>query len=296
MKSKLFIAALVLLPNVLHAQDFRSRFRELGAQDDTTATLNLLNTWRKAAPNDPELYVAFYNFYAKEGLKEVISIEQNQHGGQSLEMKDSTGKVAGYINSRPGFNATLINKGFKYIDTGIVKFPARLDMRFGKVYIMGKGEMFNEFTQEIIKAIEYGESIGLKWTWTDNKSLEKPKEFMLKTIQSYVYQLLNVGDKQAGNIRLIAEKVLKYHPDHVESLSNLAVTYMISKDYSRALESLLKAENLAPQDFIVLNNIAYSYAATGDKQNAIKYYELVIKYGDEAAQKNAKEKIKNLKK
>ena len=56
-------------------------------------------------------------------------------------------------------------------------------------------------------------------------------------------------------MKVIAETVLKYYPDHVESLSNLAVISLIKKDYDAALEMLLKAEKIAPKDFVVLGNL-----------------------------------------
>jgi Flp pilus assembly protein TadD len=94
---------------------------------------------------------------------------------------------------------------------------------------------------------------------------------MLSAEQDYVMQLYEAGDAQVNNMRAIAETVLKYYPDHVENLSNLGITYIINKDYARALEPLLKAGKVAPTDGIILNNIAYCYDLKNDKVNAIKY-------------------------
>jgi tetratricopeptide (TPR) repeat protein len=97
-------------------------------------------------------------------------------------------------------------------------------------------------------------------------------------------------------MKQIAEAALKYYPDHVESLSNLSIVYLIKKDYDKSLEALLKAEKLSPADYIVLSNIAQAYKLKGNNKNAIKYYELTIKYGDEQAKKYAQEQIDELKK
>jgi len=194
------------------------------------------------------------------------------------------------------YKKSFVDKGFHYIDIGIQKFPDRLDMRFGKVYMLGKIDDYDAFTQEIIKAIDYSQKINMKWTWTDNKLVDDPKTFMLGNIQSYVGQLYNLGDKQLNNMKAIAETILKYYPDHVESLSNLAITYILKKDYDNALKPLLKAEIVAPTDYIVLGNIAYCYNGKGDKENAIKYYILTQKYGDTNAKNMATEKLKELQK
>jgi tetratricopeptide (TPR) repeat protein len=71
---------------------------------------------------------------------------------------------------------------------------------------------------------------------------------------------------------------------------------MLQNQYDKALEQLLKAEKLNPKDYIVLSNIAQAYKLIGDTKNAIKYYKLTIKHGDEQAKQYAKEQIKELEK
>ncbi|HTE00620.1 MAG TPA: hypothetical protein VK668_15110 [Mucilaginibacter sp.] len=297
MKLKILFLTLILFPCCIQAfsQSFREQFKS--SQNDTAAQSKVLINWNKANPDDPELYVAYYNFYVKKSMREMINLERTQKGEKSFEIKDpKTGKVVGYMNDGATYDLALVEKGFHYIDIGIEKFPSRLDMRFGKVYILGKIEDYQRFTQEIIKTIDYSQKINLKWTWTDNKPVDDPKKFMLSAEQDYVMQLYNAGDSQLNNMKAIAETVLKYYPDDVKNLSNLAITYLIQKDYSNALTPLLKAEKIAPTDYIVLNNIAYCYDAKGDKGNAIKYYELTEKYGDDRSKESAKKKLAELKK
>lgn len=169
-------------------------------------------------------------------------------------------------------------------------------MRFGKIYMLGQKENYGAFTNEIIKTIEYSSANKNAWLWSDNKPQKEAKKFMLGSIQEYILQLYNTGDdKLLDNMKNISETVLKYYPDNVECLSDLSVVYMINKDYDKALEQLLKAEKLAPADFIVLNNIAEAYKRKDDNATAIKYYEKVIKHGDADAKSEAKKKIEELK-
>ena len=252
------------------AQDFKVQYKDLVAKKDTAGEIKLLRTWRTSQPNDAELYVAFYNYYVNKSIEEVVSIEQTQKGDQSLEITDSSSKKW-YMNDNMHFSEHYRDIGFSYIDTGIMKFPARLDMRFGKVYLLGQIQDYDKFTAEIIKTIDYGAVIKDKWMWTDNKPQDDP-------------------------LKLIAEAVMKYHPDNVENLSNLSVIYLLRKDYDKALPPLLKAEKLAPHDYIVISNIAQAYKMKGDRTNAIKYYILTEKYGDEQAVKYAHEQIEELQK
>ena len=105
---------------------------------DTIGQEKLLAQWESKKPNDPELYVAYYNFYVQKSMKEIVGLEQKPKGGNSLELKDSTGKIAGYMNDIVVYDDNYLKNGFDYIDKGIRMFPNRLDMRFGKIYMFGQ--------------------------------------------------------------------------------------------------------------------------------------------------------------
>jgi len=170
-------------------------------------------------------------------------------------------------------------------------------MRFGKTYVLGENENYTEFTKEIIKTIEYSNVIKNEWNWTKDKKLEDAENFMLGSIQNYVTQLYNTGnDDLLENMKNIAETILKNYPNHIESLSNISIVHLIWKEFDKGLEYLQKAEKINPTDFVVLGNIAQAYKMKDDKINAIKYYELVKKYGNEDAKANSDENIKNLRK
>ncbi|WP_424544631.1 tetratricopeptide repeat protein [Sphingobacterium siyangense] len=143
-------------------------------------------------------------------------------------------------------------------------------MRFCKIYLLGQIENYEKFTVEIINTIDYSHVNKNKWTWADNKPLGDPENFMLSSIQDYQLQLYNTeNDNLIENMKRIAEAVLKYYPEHIESLSNISIVFMLQKQYDKTLGNLLKAEKLNPKDCIVLNNIAQTYKLKGDTINAI---------------------------
>ncbi|HTK21204.1 MAG TPA: hypothetical protein VL442_16895 [Mucilaginibacter sp.] len=279
-----------------YSQSNKDKFSQAFSNGDTTTQIKILADWKKVTPDDPDYYVSAFNYYAKRGLTEVLSLSTIKPSSDAFELKDKTNKTVGYLGSSPSFNEKFIKEGFMCIDSAIAKFPTRLDMRFGKVYVLGRVFDYDRFTQEIILAIDYGQTIKNKWLWRDGKPLDDAEKFIASTIQSYINQLFQAGDTQTGNMRLISQEVLKYYPDNVENLSDLSITYMIDKQYDKALSLLLRAEKIAPQDYIVLNNIGYCYELQKDKVNAIKYYELVKKYGSDDAKQDASKKIENLNK
>ena len=294
------IFGFTLLFNQVSGQTFKQQFNDLVSKKDSVGQQQLLEKWEKSDINDPELFVAYFNYYVIKSKKEIVTLGQNPKGKEGFKImdQDTTKKEpVAFIYGDTYYEPTLLSKGFDWISKGIKKHPNRLDMIFGKIYMFGQLEDYEKFTTEIITTIAYSNENRNKWTWADSKLLDDPKEFMLSSIQNYQLQLYNTeNDNLLDNMKRIAETVLKYYPDHVESLSNISIVFMLQKQYDKALEPLLKAEKINPKDYIVLSNIAQAYKLKGDNKNAIKYYELTIKFGDEQAKKYAQGQIDELKK
>jgi tetratricopeptide (TPR) repeat protein len=279
------------------AQNFQSDFQKYVQTNDTVNQLKVLTDWGKSNPKDPELYTSYFNYHFLKSRQEMISLSTEELEGEGFELKDSLNQTAGYLGSKIYFDKTELQKGIDKINTGIELYPNRLDMRFGKIYIYGQVENWSEFANTIIETVEYSSKNNNKWTWTNNETKENGKDFFLSSLQDYQVQLYNTGnDDLLVNMREIANEILKYYPNHIESLSNLSVTYLLTGEYDKGIEPLLKAEKINPQDYIVLSNIAQGYKLKGDKKKAIEYYEKTIKYGDERAKTFARQQIDELKK
>jgi tetratricopeptide (TPR) repeat protein len=299
-RSVIIFFGLAFILNKSCAQSLKHEFDELVAKKDTAGQRLLLQQWEKTNNSDPELFVAYANYYLLKSKTEVLALGPNPNGEDVLRIMDqdtSKKEPLAFIYGNTSFNPQLLSKGFDWLNRGIEKYPDRLDMRFGKVYLFGQTEDYENFAKEITKFIDYSIVNQNKWAWTGGKALDNPREFMLSTVQSYQYQLYNTQNAALlDNIRTISEATLKHYPNHVESLSTLSVVYILQKEYDKALKQLLRAERLNPTDHIVLGNIAQAYKLKEDATNAIKYYQLVIKHGDEPARKFAQEQIEMLQK
>jgi len=277
------------------AQDFSRQFNELYQKKDSIAEIKLLREWRAAAPQDPEIYVAWFNYYVQLSRKDIVTITSEQSYRNTYIIKDSTGKDKAFINEEVVYNRTLLNRAIDSIDHGIIVYPSRLDMRFAKINMLNKTYRYDEFAREIIKAVNYGATINNNWLWTNNEARADAKEFFLGTIQGYVEKLYkSEDDKQLGKIQQIAETILKYYPDNVEAISDIAVTHIFKNEYEEALALLHKAESISPHNNIVLNNMARCYALKNDKPNAIKYYKLLVLYGNNDDKRYGEQQIGEL--
>ena len=297
MQKTIVLILMTLFSSYSWGQTNYEKFKKLFSEKDTTNIQYLLKDWRKRNPNDPELYTSEFKYYFINSKKEVISIEQSTPKREAFQLTDSSGNIAGYLTSNLNYDQNDIEKALNIIDEGIKKFPDRLDMRFGKIYALGEIRDYSNFTKTIIQTINFSINNKNKWLWTENKKQDDAENFMLGTIQTYLKQLYDTEDDSLlPNMIEIGEVTLNYYPENVEILSTTSIALLLTENYDKAIQYLKKAEQINPKDYIVLNNIAQAYEIKGDKTNAIKYYELTEKYGDEQAKYQAQQNIQLLKK
>jgi tetratricopeptide (TPR) repeat protein len=296
MKKLILLLPAIFWLNSLKGQDYYQEFKKYLQTNDTVKEWEILTKWEQANPKDPELFTSYLNYYFAKSRKEIVTLSKEKPEGKALVFTDSLNQT-GYIGSQIVYDPVYINKGFDKINRGIELYPDRLDMRFGKIYILGEAKRWDAFTDEIIKTIKYSGINKNSWTWTGNEKQPDGEKFFLSSLQDYQIRLYNTGDdKLLNNMRDIGNEVLKLYPDHIESLSNVALTYLITGDNDKALPLLLKAEKLNPSDYIVLSNIAQAYKQKGDREHAIDYYKKTQKYGDNEAKEYAVKQIEELSK
>ena len=76
---------------------------------------------------------------------------------------------------------------------------------------------------------------------------------MLGVVQNY--QKILWEDNKTDVMRRVAETVLRYYPDHVESLNTMAVSYLSEGNWQNAESYLQTARQLAPEDNVVQANL-----------------------------------------
>ena len=298
MKKLLGLVIVLTLCNLGYGHNFQEDFGKYFQDGNTTKQLEVLKKWESISPVDPELFTSYFNYYFSKSTEEILVLDEGEPpvGEEVLIYKDSLDKESGYIVSKIKYVNTDFQKGLEKINKGIELYPNRLDMRLGKIYVLGQVKDWPNFTSEIIKTVNYSTTNNNEWTWINNEIKEGRESFFLSSLQDYQMQLYNTKDGNfLQNMQDIANAVLEHYPNHIESLSNLSITYLWTNKYNMALGILLKAEKLNPKDFIILTNIAYAYKEMGEKEKAIAYYNKVLKHGDINTKKIAEEEIIKLK-
>jgi tetratricopeptide (TPR) repeat protein len=277
-----------------YGQDYFEQFKKSWKEDhDFTKTEKIIKKWESKDANDPNLYIAAFNFYFTESRKEILALDAHPGEGESLALKDSLNNTAGYLKSTNLRNDGWFDLGQQYLATGIQKFPKRLDLRFGKIYAYGDFKKLDDFTKDILTTLDYSVSINHKWLWKEDKPLDDEIIFVKSAVQDYQNTLYQ--NNSFVNMRKIAEKMNAVFPKDPIILSTLGVSYLLEENYTNALAIFKEANTLDDKDEIILNNIALCYLKLDDKANAKKYYEQLTKAKNTDISEFAKEKLKELK-
>ena len=185
-------------------------------------------------------------------------------------------------------------KGLEYLDSGIQKYPRRLDMHFGRIHIQGEIEEFEAQKKSLIEVLRISKKINNSWLWHDGNEKDDARDFTLGNVQARTYEFMKL--KKYDYVEEISNLMIQYYPEQVYGYNNLASIYLQKKDYRKALSYFHKAEKVAPDDVIVIANLAYMYRMMDDTENAIRYYEKLLGSNDTEMQELARKNLKELKK
>ena len=238
----------------VNGQSFRKDFiSALGAKNMTKAE-EILKAWDFADSNDPELYVAYFNFY-------------------TVKSQEAVGLVG------TGYDSNYAKKALEYITEGIDRFPTRFDMRTAKVYMLANLKEFSTLTSEVIKTIEYSVRIKNDWKGVEFRIIDEPVEMFYGAIvefQGLLYKEKNTA--LYNNMLRISEAMLKHYPQNVQSMLDISTVYVRQNKLNESIDILSKAVKIEPKHTILNYNLAYVYGLKGDKANSKKYYELVVSH------------------
>ncbi len=256
----------------------KQTYTELLQKKDFEALILHLQEWEKISPDDPELAIAYFNYYVFRNYSNGIAIKPGTPDDKTkdtLNLTDShTGKQAGYFTEETFYDENDVIKGISYLDKALKKHPDRLDIHFGKVHALSQIKYYDKQSEAIIETLPVSRKIENKWLWHEGNPYPGDAEkFYLNEIQGRIYFFHQIN--RPDLIEKTASAAIKYYPDNLYFINDLGGVYFEKKDFPKALEYFKKAEKIAPNDIIVLYNIAYLFDKTGNETDAENYYAKV---------------------
>ena len=282
--------------SIVNAQnDWYGKYLTCVRDSDVHAWKVIIEQWEQAEPESPDMYAAWYNYYMKLAMTDVVTLTTTapKDNQEALQLIDSTGVVAGYMYGIESYNDSIIHLGYQKLDTAIRLFPDRLDLPFGKVTMLFRQQLYSEVMQELRHVLDRSEKNGNRWLWTLNQPLDDGEYILKDSMQDYFAQLFDAG--QSDYASQFVEWLLRLYPTDIIFRSDKASLLAIAKRYSEALPIYLSIYKDAPDDIIVASNIAHIYYTLGDKKSTLKYYNKLVNCGDSEIEAIAKQRIKEIK-
>lgn len=291
----LILLALSFSSQFLRAQSLEDQFHAALEEGNDSLQRVVLDLWSTEAANDPERYIAEFNYGINMARNEVLGITYEPNGGEGLVITDSLGNEVGYMGTQVTWDSTYVLHATTFIQKGIDAHPDRLDMRFGYITLLGQIEAWDSFVGQITDAIARSKANANHWLWAYNEEFEESDGFV-DFLQDYQVILFEKGDPELLQYNeSIAKAILEIYPNDIPSITNLGVIAYYREDLPTARDHFQKAIDLDPTDMVVVFNLAYIYETLGQKEESIATYELALKSEDESTRAQAQEIIESLK-
>ena len=294
---KLIIRIVVVLYafsfKIVEAQNVYDNFYKALHEKDSATVEQILSEIRYSNDQSAERYIAEYNYWVnKAHVSEgpILSTELPEGVDVSgvFTLTDSMGNIAGYMYGVQYYDSLLTDSALLIISEGIQRHPNRLDMRFGKIYLLGQSGRWQSYTDEILSTLEHSEKNNNAWKYPNvTESMDTILIYSILDYEKALYSALSKSDTltvqdtmKIHYMRSIAQRMLRLYPHDVFSLNIMAVTYHVMGQEDSALVWLLRAEKVNPRDALVLLNIADTYNRLGDRKKEKIYLKKATKYGD----------------
>ena len=245
----------------LRAQSYSDAFDDAFRHDDVAGQRQALALWQQEAPEDVNLFIARYNFYANRAM------------GQNPDV----------------VIAPLADSGLVAIEEGIGLFPDRLDLRFGKIYFLGQLHRWDAFVGEIVRTMDYSAQIGHRWSYP-NVPDDMMEDLLLEGVVDYMVEMFaNIADTahltaadslMARRLREVAKRTVQLFPGDFASTYMLALSHLMLNESDKAYKYLVRAEGLNSTHAPLLQSLVKVCRLLGKTAQAKEYQRRLSQLGD----------------
>ncbi len=237
--------------------EYERQIRYVGAAGVGVETI--INRWEAAAPDDPEVYVARFNYWLAKAASrtEVVVKPQKKYLGENpvVTLKDSLGRDVNYFEDTV-YDDAAFAEALTAIDKAIALAPDELEYRFNKITaILGYEKESPDMTaDEILALIDEYCSGKHRWTFRGGDGGE---DIFCQGIGEYCYNFFQIANPLSyGYFLQISEKMNKLYPDNTVFINNIGSYWQVAEGNSKkALRYYRKALKIDPEDYVANTNV-----------------------------------------
>lgn len=251
--------------------------------NDYAAVEETLAKWESESPDNPELLIAYFNYYLHRDMNSVMALGQMDDGRFGLYDQQT-------------FKDEDVKTGISYLDKALKNYPERLDIHFGKCSSLLRAGKYEEACKAIIDVLDTSKKVKNKWTWTYNEPIDEDGEVALFSgINDYFATLFNYFGVTKDYVKDVVTKIEKTYPNNIIGMNQCARYYSEIGDNNKAIKLLKKAYSKDKTDYVILGNLGYMYELTENYKEARKCYNEMLKMSDPRVQQYAQEALDAIK-
>jgi tetratricopeptide (TPR) repeat protein len=288
----------VLLSFTARADEFSDRFQELRKAGDHTEMVKFLDESAQTQAENANYYALASNYWWRFASEINLSTKPAGKGEPAITDPE-TGKEVGSISTNGDVDPSLRQKALDLTAEGFKRFPERLDIGLGLAQVQFKTGKNAAAVETLLSVLKVSKEKAATLKWGDNKPLPEPAaSFVPESIQGYTVPLLEAGDEASTKLcKQLCDATIAAYPDHPFAYNILAALADARDDQAEVMKMLKLAHSKAPQDPLVLLNLADAQRGAKQGKEALASYKKILELdADEELKEAAKEGIAELEK
>lgn len=274
--------------------DFADEFpklREKGKDEEIRAFLQKAEETEK---ENPDYYALASNYWWTVAQRPVADTKPSEKGEFSIRDKD-TGKEVGSLRAGPEANPVITAKTLAILEEGTKRFPLRVDISLGLAHVQSQLGKFPESVKTLEAMLDQAKAKPDELRWAKNGPLpEPPQKFLPETLHNYAGALFNA--EQDALCGKLCDRIIEVYPEHPYAYNLKAGLADAQGKPDEMLRLLEIAGTKAPDDPLILMNLADTYLKRGDKAKAEKALKRVLEVDtDDETKDHARAALKDLK-
>ncbi|MDE5554782.1 MAG: tetratricopeptide repeat protein [Muribaculaceae bacterium] len=246
---------------------------------------SILAQWEDSAPDDSDLLIAKFNRLMMDIYKPVITKSKN---------KDVDNDSSYLITIDHVLDNNKIAEAYLIINKAIEDNPDQFKLRQKKIFTDYKMNFYGEFIKDFDHAFKQQLKNNGKWIVDDSYYPDLPRDEVLTSLAvGYLNDIIDKDNVDVDLAEQLLDTGLNYFPNEFRLLNIygiIAINYR--DDPESAIAYYNKALTIAPDDVLIMLNMAQAKLKIGDGNGAIELADKVIL--SPVAPKNYKEEAKEI--
>jgi len=290
---KTVLALLIGLGSQWVLADFAEEFPKLRENGKDPEIREFLKKAEESEKENPDYYALASNYWWTVAQRPVADTKPAGKDEFSIRDKE-TGEEVGSLRTGPEANPEITAKTLAILEEGVRRFPLRVDISLGLAHVQSELGKFAESAATLEALLDVAKAKPAELRWTKNAPLPEPAaKFIPESMHGYAGIYFN--SQEDALCEKLCDRIIEVFPEHPYAYNLKAGLADAQGKPDEMLRLLEIAGSKAPDDPLILMNLADTYLKRGDKVKAEKALKRVLEVDtDDETKDQAREALKDL--